>query len=466
MQSFPIQHKPKSKDSSPSPASAHQRRNQSQNHRHNFYSPLLAFLTMLLAAKSSTALLKHAPIGGSGTTATRALGTVGSILRQHGARSLASGNSNSIGNAFAVSSRAATTRAANNGGIGRNNFVSAVADNCRGIRSSSTATPMSIADTPLGSEEGSKLLDGLDVYTVSSREDGHPLTVYGIGGESLEPTSEDHVLLMLHGRTWSSVPVYHLYGGPRNAEKGRQSRSLMEALHDKNIRVYSMDFRGFGGTPADASGGVEPNRCMEDVESVLDWLAKRHGCKTPEKISLMGWSQGALVAQLAAQRDKPLFSRLILYGSIYDPMVRYPRDPLFLRNPPEVSPKNNTFDAAIEDFTIEGTIPPKAATYFADAALLADPIKAQWKNLYQFNNCDPARVHVPTLVVVGDQDPYAPLHVQATLFTNLGRGTDRTWSILSEADHAVHLLEGRSRFQSIVTSFLMNGKKIGKETVF
>jgi hypothetical protein len=74
--------------------------------------------------------------------------------------------------------------------------------------------------------------------------------------------------------------------------------------------------------------------------------------------------------------------------------------------------------------------------------------------------------YLVVLQVVGDQDPYAPLHVQQTLFTNLGRGTDRTWSILSDADHAVHLLEGRSRFQSIVTSFIMNGKKIGKETVY
>ncbi len=59
----------------------------------------------------------------------------------------------------------------------------------------------------------------------------------------------------------------------------------------------------------------------------------------------------------------------------------------------------NTFDAAVEDFTIEGTIPPKAAMNFAEAALLSDPIKAQWKHLYQFNNCDPGMVHVPTLVV-------------------------------------------------------------------
>ncbi|KAG7360451.1 serine aminopeptidase, S33 [Nitzschia inconspicua] len=328
---------------------------------------------------------------------------------------------------------------------------------------------MTIADTPLGTKEGSLLLDGLDVFTVPASGDDHPLTVYGLKQQTsggAEPRPDDHVLLLLHGRTWSSVPVYHLLGGPKNAAKGIESRSLMEALNERNVTAYAMDFRGFGGTPKDATGTVEPNRCMEDVESVLSWLAARHKCSTPEKISLMGWSQGALVAQLAAQRRKPMFSRLILYGSIFDPMVRYPREPLYVKNREYVGDVENTFDAAVEDFTIEGTIPPKAATNFAEAALLSDPIKAQWKHLYQFNNCDPGMVHVPTLVVVGDQDPYAPLHVQQELFANLGRGSDRTWSILSDADHAVHLLEGRSRFVNVVTSFIMNGKRIGKETVF
>jgi pimeloyl-ACP methyl ester carboxylesterase len=267
---------------------------------------------------------------------------------------------------------------------------------------------MSIADTPLGTKLGAPLLDGLDVYSVPSKEDKHPLTVFGI--ESSDPQPDDHILLMLHGRTWSSIPVYHLLGGHRGVE----SRSLMEALVQNKIQVYAMDFRGFGGTPKDATGAVEPNRCMEDVESVLGWLAARHGCSTPEKISLMGWSQGALVAQLAAQRRWPLFSRLILYGSIYDPLVRYPREPLYIRNRENSTETNNTFDAAVEDFTIEGTIPPKAATFFAETALFTDPIKAQWKHLYQFNTCDPARVHVPTLVVrilccvrVADEDSYA-----------------------------------------------------------
>lgn len=57
-------------------------------------------------------------------------------------------------------------------------------------------------------------------------------------------------------------------------------------------------------------------------------------------------------------------------------------------------------------------------------------------------------------------DPYAPTRVQASLFENLGRGADRTWSIIADADHAVHLLDdGRDRFVNIVTSFVENSKK-------
>jgi len=64
--------------------------------------------------------------------------------------------------------------------------------------------------------------------------------------------------------------------------------------------------------------------------------------------------------------------------------------------------------------------------------------------------------------VAGDQDPYAPLRVQQELFSNLGRGSDRTWSIIADADHAVHLLGGRRRFRNIVASFIANGKKGGE----
>ena len=352
-----------------------------------------------------------------------------------------------------------------------------------------------IAQTPLF-RDASHLLNGLDTYTIKA-QDGHPLSVYGIHSKEIDSVngdSDDNVngnvngntskqqqrrpILLLHGRSWSSVPVYHLLGGNNQttgiASPTHHSRSLMEAFHDAGLQPYCMDFRGFGGTPKDSTRTVVPNQCVMDAESVLKFLTQKH--VTDETMdhhlpALLGWSQGALVAQLLAQKSPQMISKLVLYGSIYDPMVSYARQPLFLNgtdgrisdrdeNDDHIQAIENTFNGAIEDFTVEGSIPPAAAIEFAEAALSSDPIKAQWHYLCQFNNCDPARVHVPTLVVAGDQDPYAPLRVQSDLFTNLGRGADRTWSIIADADHAVHMLDGgKERFLGIVKSFVENSKK-------
>jgi Predicted hydrolases or acyltransferases (alpha/beta hydrolase superfamily) len=357
-----------------------------------------------------------------------------------------------------------------------------------------------VAQTPLF-KDASHLLNGLDTYIVEA-EDGHPISLYGIhsisnyngkdssldANENVKANSKRRPILMLHGRTWSSVPVYHLLGG-NQYDRGisHHSRSLMEALYDAGLQPYCMDFRGFGGTPKDATNYVIPNRCVMDIECVLKFIGDKHNVTLDNNYlpALMGWSQGALVAQLLAQKSPNMISKLILYGSIYDPLVSYPRQPLYVNNTADNHNNGgsvgsggddsdagatqkvieNTFNGAIEDFTVEGSIPPAAAIEFAEAALSSDPIKAQWHYLCQFNNCDPARVHVPTLVVAGDQDPYAPLRVQSELFTNLGRGADRTWSIISDADHAVHLLDGgRERFLNVVKSFVDNGKKGGKAT--
>ena len=267
----------------------------------------------------------------------------------------------------------------------------------------------SIKDTPLGTKKASHLLKGLDVYEVLA-DDGHPISVYGIHSQDLKNKSDDGIVrrpvLLLHGRTWSSVPVYHLMGGEE--EKGK-SRSLMETLFDAGLQPYCMDFRGFGGTPLDVTQSVIPNRCVADTESVLQFIAERHDDELEEEGAsesesqhlpvLLGWSQGALIAQLLAQKSPEIISKLVLYGSIYDPLVRYPRSPLFVNGTDVSERPKNTYNAAIEDFTVEGSIEPEPAAQFAEAALLTDPLNAPWNQLFQFNNVDPARVHVPTLVV-------------------------------------------------------------------
>ena len=212
--------------------------------------------------------------------------------------------------------------------------------NFSAIPSSSTSlsATCAIENTPLDSASGASLLNGLDVHTVHAEDDGHPLAVYTMKDDAENNDTKQKQrtpVLLLHGRTWSSLPVYHLIGSNSNAapSTGKEddentNRSLIEALYNTSSHnVYAMDFRGFGGTPKDASGFVEPLKCVSDVVSVLNWIHSKHTSNdTAEKVgengtggdgkrsrpALLGWSHGALIAQITAQRHPDALSKLIL----------------------------------------------------------------------------------------------------------------------------------------------------------
>lgn len=208
-------------------------------------------------------------------------------------------------------------------------------------------------------------------------------------------------------------------------------------------------------------------KCVSDAVSVLNWIRNKHSNEdgNGSAPSLLGWSHGALIAQIMAQRHPEALSKLILYSSIYNPNIKYSipppetEDPHWGHTDHDDFPVHematcNAYDNAMEDFTNEGMFPPLSAKLFAEAALVSDPIKVQWWNLHQLNECHPNLVNVPTMVIAGDQDPYAPPQTQAELFTNLGRDVDRTWSIIARADHSGHLSDERHRFVDNMTDFL------------
>jgi len=349
-------------------------------------------------------------------------------------------------------------------------LFSAVPSSCTGLSC--------IENTPLGGPKGAALLQGLDIHTIPAEDDGHPLAVYTIeeNGTSKNANSDENErrtpVLLLHGRTWSSVPVYHLVGESNaGASEGGENRSLIQALYNsEHIQPYAMDFRGFGGTPKDESGFVEPLKCVSDVVSVLNWIHEKHnneGNGANVQPALLGWSHGALIAQITAQRCPEALSKLILYGSLYNPNMKYAIPPAGDPHagytdhedfPLHAMAARNEYERAMEDFTHVSNeariFPPESARLFAEAALVCDPFKVQWGSLHQLNECHPSLVKVPTMVIAGDQDIYAPMQTQTELFTNLGRGADRVWNIIANADHAVHLSDERHRLVENMNNFL------------
>lgn len=265
--------------------------------------------------------------------------------------------------------------------------------------------------------------------------DGHPFRVWE--KSAAEPNS---IILLVHGRTWSIRPDFDL-------QVPGEEKSLMDGLVERNIAVYGVDLRGYGETPRDASGWLTPDRAAQDVAGVLQWLRRRHS--ELSEPALFGWSYGAMVAQLVAQRSPAELSALILFG--------YPLRPGSAVTPPgpdaEPPRRATTAAAAAEDFIVPGSISGAAVEAFVAAALAADPVRTDWRQLEQWQALDPSQVSVPTLLLEGEFDPLALDEVHLQLFDNLG-ASDKAWVVFPDSDHVAFMEASRDYFLDVLTTFL------------
>jgi pimeloyl-ACP methyl ester carboxylesterase len=266
--------------------------------------------------------------------------------------------------------------------------------------------------------------------------EGHRITVWA--KSPLEPTG---AIVLVHGRTWSALPDFDL-------QVRGESHSLMDALVAEGLVAYAIDQRGYGATPRDDTGFLTPDRAEADLTAVLAWVHDRHPTSPPP--AALGWSLGSLTSQLVAQRHPELVSALVLYGYPRRPGQEYPPDLEPFAQPARVP---TTPEGATEDFITPGSISPAAVDAFVRAALAADPVKMDWRSGDQWNALDPAAIHTPTLVIHGERDPYAPVFVQAELFSLIGH-PDRAWVILPGSDHVAHLEAAGPQFVHAVVEFL------------
>lgn len=270
-------------------------------------------------------------------------------------------------------------------------------------------------------------------YTVPS--DGHPMAVW-----AKSSTNPSRVVLLLHGRTWSSLPDFDL-------QVPGEQLSLMDALRDQGYAVYGLDLRGYGGTPRDSTAWLTPERAAADVAAVLKWLNSRHS--KLDKPVVFGWSYGCLSAQLCAQAHPELVSGLILFG--YPGFAGKPW-PLY-EDAPKPANRKNTPEAAASDFITPGSISQKAIDAYVNAALAADSVRVDWRRLNEWNRLDPAKVTTPLLLLDGQYDPVIERYTQIDLFTRLGTA-DRQWVVIPGGDHATFMETPRPLFLRVLTDFI------------
>lgn len=255
-------------------------------------------------------------------------------------------------------------------------------------------------------------------------DDGHVLAVY----EKTAPHCRT-TLLLLHGRTWSSVANFDL---------PVPGASLMDRFCADGYRVLALDQRGYGKTLRDSSAVATPDRAVADVAAVLRWAGGR--------ATVLGYSWGSLVAHLTAQRHPELLGAIVLHG--------HPAPADFdwaaVENaPPERQP--TTAEAAAEDFIVDGHRPEVIDAYVR-VATDVDRVLVDWSELAQFGAIDPAAVRVPTLLINGDRDPHALGSKLEAHERQLGTRV-KARVVLENADHAAHL-GAIDRFTAEVSNFI------------
>lgn len=265
--------------------------------------------------------------------------------------------------------------------------------------------------------------------------DGHPLTVW-----SRRPLSPRAAVLLVHGRTWSSLPDFDLQ------VPGLQ-RSVLTSLAARGFVSYAVDLRGYGATPRDPSGRLRPQRAADDVTAVVRWIGARHPDLAPPAV--VGWSRGAAVAMLAAQQREIRISALVLFAFAFDPDARFVDAPAS----PMTMPPRNTAESASSDFISPRVTPPAVVRAFVAQALSADPLLVDLDGDSDFNRLDPRAVTVPTLLLLGERDPGVDEGAAAKMLSRIG-ARDKSLVVLDGADHAAQIEDTHEAWVAAVVSLV------------
>ena len=262
--------------------------------------------------------------------------------------------------------------------------------------------------------------------------DGHPLALW----EKSVANPKGHIVLH-HGRTWSSLPDFDL-------QVEGEDLSLMDGFNDAGYSVWALDARGYGGTPRDSSGWNTPDKAAKDLAMVLEWLEARN----QEKTHVWGWSYGSMVAQLTAQRYPENMLSVTLFGYPVNPDQQYNDDAAF--SPPE---NPATAQAAASDFIVPGAISQNAVDTYVREAVKANPVRADWNELQQWNTLAASAVGLPTLLLQAEFDPLASTESHAKVFSNIAN-PNKQWIVLAGGDHAALLEAPRAKLLKASVDFI------------
>ncbi|MGX1127987.1 pimeloyl-ACP methyl ester carboxylesterase [Streptomyces glaucescens] len=220
-------------------------------------------------------------------------------------------------------------------------------------------------------------------------------------------------------RTWYETegagdPLVLLHGGFCTNETWGAQRPALAARY----RLFLPERRAHGHTP-DVDGPLSYQDMADDTVAFLDSVVDGPA-------HLVGWSDGGIVALLVALARPDRVRRMVVIGATFRPAAECWAEPGAIDAMTPGSPELDFFRELYE------AVSPDGAGHWP---VVARKVTDMWRTQPTLTTGDLARIGVPTLVVVGDDDMMTLEHTSA-LYRSI---PDSELAVVPGASHLVPL---------------------------
>jgi pimeloyl-ACP methyl ester carboxylesterase len=282
----------------------------------------------------------------------------------------------------------------------------------------------------------------------------------------------ERTLVFVHGATYPAHTAFDLK---------LDGMSWMDYIAARGYDVYLLDVRGYGKSTRpkemeqDAAANppiVRGDTAVRDIGSVVDFVLKRRNIP---RLNVMGWSWGTTLMATYTSQNASKVERLVLYAPAW---IR--TTPSLVQAGPGPTPayrvvrkdqaKERWLTGVPEDKKA-GLIPAGWFEAWADATWATDPKSAASdppvlrapNGVVQDGNeffgagkayYDPAKITVPTMLVVAEWDRDTPPYMAQTLFPLLVNAPGKRLVMLGEGTHTIIMERNRLKLFEAVQNFL------------
>lgn len=256
------------------------------------------------------------------------------------------------------------------------------------------------------------------------------------------------VVVLAHGSATAGKESFDLH------VSGKPSYSLMDFLAREGFDVFALDTRGFGRS-THPEGPMTTQEASEDLNAMVDHILE---LRSVETVNLLGWSWGTQYGGMFIMAYPEKVEKYISYAQMHldspDLAKRRPRVELFRENPyieiPEESWKPRFYS-----MTPEAVSDTEVVDAYARAAAQAEPQTATGPQLDMVTimpMINPRLMPVPTMIIHGEYDDVADLDGLLPFFQQLPNPY-KSYVIVPNAGHMMHLQQGHEMFQHEVAAF-------------